>query len=185
MADESKVISILLEIQRKQDALVEGVEHDRDAAKDRHQAILRRFDAHEKRLEDLEAKRGPVDPPAVVAIANEAKRTASDASLEGQSTRGMVLAVDARVVEVAKALDENKAEIAKVAKALDENNTMTRRILDNVAAPIGAILRARPVQAAAMAVLLAALGAAGAMLQNRATGPLMLPAVPAQDGGAP
>jgi hypothetical protein len=131
---------------------------------ERHIEHQRGLAAAVVRITKLEERVGsPTDPPTA-AMALNAHRTASDASLETAALEGRVIALS--------------SEVAKVAKSLDENNTMTKRILDNVAAPLGAILRARPVQAAVMAVLLAALGAAGAMLQNRATGPLMLPEAP-------
>jgi hypothetical protein len=74
-------------------------------------------------------------------------------------------------------------ELAVVKKDIGHNTAMTAEMHRAIIRPIGAILSAKPVQAAAIAVLLAALGAAGAMLQNHATGPLVAPAPVLTDGG--
>lgn len=128
----------------------------------------KKLDGLVARVDKLEERIGsPTDPPTA-AVARAASTAASNASMETAALEGRVIALDAKVTTVA-------ADLAK-------NNALTTEIRDAIVKPLGAILSAKPVQAAAMAVLLAALGAAGAMLQNKVTGPLVAPQT-ITDGG--
>lgn len=122
--------------------------------------FLAKVDGIDRRVSQLESKLGSPSTPPPGVVAAEAKATASSASLEVESVKGMFLALDSKVNDLAA--------------HIEKNTNITTEIRDAIAKPLGAILSAKPVQAAAMAVLLAALGAAGALLQAHATGPVMV-----------
>lgn len=117
-----------------------------------HQRVVSKLDEYGNRIVALESKLGTPSAPPPGAVAVEAKRIASNASLETAAIEGRLLAFAA----------SSDQRLERLETALAANNVWTQEIRDF----LRAITASKAVRAAAVGFILTAFGALGAIIQG-------------------
>jgi hypothetical protein len=117
-----------------------------------HQRVVSKLDEYGHRIGSLESKLGTPSAPPPGAVAVEAKRLASNASLEAAAVEGRLLAFAA----------SSDARLARLETSVAANNEWTHEIRDFVRG----ITTSKAVRAAAVGLVLTVFGALGAIIQG-------------------
>jgi hypothetical protein len=151
MALDDKAIGHLAMIPHLHDM----VEKHANNSLERHQVVVTTLNDHSKRIAALEIKAGTPSAPPPAVIATEAHRIASNANLEAAALEGRVLAYMASA----------EAKLDRLEIVVAKNTAWTEEIRDFVRGT----MKSKTVRAAAVGLIVTALGAIGSMIHGFTT----------------